>query len=72
MTKKKRLMLSADDFRAYLVEQCKKAGGQKNFAKEKEVPQSYLSQIITGRQDPGPTFCEKVGFTRRLFFEENE
>lgn len=53
--------MSADEFRSYVAEECRKAGGQLRYAESVNISQSYLSAFLKGRQDPGPSFCEAVG-----------
>ena len=53
--------MKLNELRAYVGDECEKAGGQVRYAKSIGISQSYLSAFLRGRQEPGPSFCEAVG-----------
>lgn len=59
-------LMTLGEFRAELARLCKDAGGQEKYAKKLGISQPYLSQLLTGRQIPGPTMCKKLGIEKEV------
>lgn len=55
---------------ALLVKECAAAGSQAAWAKARGVTPAYVSDVVNGRRDPGPSIlmalgCERVVTYRR-------
>lgn len=65
-------MMTIEEFRAYLAAECQKAGGQGVFSEKTGISQSYISQILNGRQEPGPSVLAALGKRKIVFYGDEE
>lgn len=52
------------EFTQYLKSQIHKAGSQKEFARLTGISESYLSDVLRSRRDPGEKLLKAVGVKR--------
>lgn len=43
---------------------------QKDLCRELDIPESYLSDVLRGRRDPGPLICEAFGLERVVTYRK--
>lgn len=48
-----------------------KLGGQKQLAKELGISPQYLSDVMTGKSEPGPAILEALGYERVVLYKES-
>jgi len=49
-----------------------KHGSQKAFAESIGISETYLSDVINGRREPGKGFLAAIGYRRVVFYERIE
>ena len=49
--------MTADEVREILRRACKKAGGMRAWARAHGVSVAYVSDVLLGRREPGPSIC---------------
>ena len=55
---------------ARLFEACQNAGGQGNFARQHGIPQSILSEVLSGKRDVPETIANALGYVRTVVFRK--
>jgi hypothetical protein len=53
--------MTADDVRKLLKTACDKAGSLRAWARENHLSAAYVSDVLLGNRQPGPTICEALG-----------
>ena len=56
--------MTDEDVRELLRLRLRRAGSQTKFAKEHQLTQGYLSEVLSGKRNPGPRICEVLGIER--------
>lgn len=46
-------------------------GGQKALAAKLKVSPQYLSDVMTGKSDPGPAILKALGYERVVLYKES-
>jgi len=57
------------DVYAMLRQSCRDAGGQSAFARKHGVTAAYVSDVLNGRQDPGPALLKAIGVRKVVRYE---
>lgn len=65
-------LMSLEEFRAFLAAECQKAGGQEAFSEKTGISQSYISQILNGRQEPGPSVLAALEFEKVVLYRRSK
>lgn len=60
--------LTDKELRAALRTSIAASGGQAKWAAEANVSQSYVSDVLSGRRDPGETICRALGYERQQVY----
>ena len=55
-------MISTDEMRRLLREACKAAGNQRAWAKANGVSDTYVSDCLAGRREPGDSIARALGY----------
>ena len=53
--------MTADNVRDMLRKAANKAGGIRAWARERNLSAAYVSDVVAGRREPGPSICEAFG-----------
>ncbi len=53
--------MTASEVRDLLRKACDRAGGIRAWARERELSAAYVSDVLLGRREPGPSICEAFG-----------
>lgn len=53
--------MTADDVRIMLKEACNEAGSIRAWSREHDLSAAYISDIIVGRREPGPSVLSILG-----------
>jgi transcriptional regulator with XRE-family HTH domain len=61
--------MTKTEFIAYLREQVAVFGSQHRLAEHCGVADSYLSDVLTGRREPGQKLLDALGFRRVVTYE---
>lgn len=56
--------MTADDVRKMLKRACEKAGSNRAWAAANDVTAAYVSDVLLGRREPGPSICAALGVER--------
>lgn len=67
-TEQKPTYLKPLDVYAMLRKECKAAGSQSKFAEKHGVSAAYVSDVLNGRQDPGPALLTALGLRRVVLY----
>ena len=60
------------DVYSRLLAACKKAGSQKKWCELNDVSPAYLSDVLNGRRDPGPSIYQRLGLVRVVRYVEKD
>lgn len=60
--------MTADDVRAMLKDATEKRG-KKRWAGEAGVTPNYVSAVLSGKTEPGPSICRALGICRTAVYE---
>lgn len=63
------MVLSQTEARAELARWVAEKGSQKEAAKALGIPQSVLSEVLSGRRDVSGKLAQKLGLARRIVYE---
>ena len=63
-------MLSANDVRKRLSEECAAAGSQAAWAREHGVSGPYVNDVINGRREPGQAILDALKIRRVTGYKE--
>ena len=61
--------MTPEEFISYLKDQASVYGSQKAFARHCGVSESFLSDVLRGRREPGATLLECLGFQKVVTYE---
>jgi hypothetical protein len=61
--------MDADDLVKLLRERCLAEGGAYRFAKNHEVSDQYVSNVLSGKYKPGPKIAMALGLKKVITFE---
>lgn len=53
--------MTADDVRVLLKDACNKDGGIRAWARKHDLSAAYISDILLGRREPGPSVLRVFG-----------
>jgi hypothetical protein len=53
--------VTADDVRAILKKACDEVGGIRAWSRKHDISAAYISDVILGRREPGPSVCRILG-----------
>ena len=56
-----KLIMNADDVRGHLSKAIKKAGGLRRWARKFLAEPGYVSKVLSGVKEPGPSICVPLG-----------
>lgn len=65
-----RTFKSADDVRQSLRRACDALGGQSRWAKLHDLSSAYVSDVLSGRREPGETILSALGWQRVVFYRK--
>ena len=60
--------MSPTELRSLLRKACAAAGSQRSWAHAHGVSTAYVSDVLAGRREPGPTILEALGVTRSVSY----
>ena len=60
--------LDEDALRKLLKAKCTAAGGQAKWATTNSVSPAYVSDVLSGRRDPGESICRALGYKRQVHY----
>lgn len=62
-------LISVRDFLAYVKEIIERDyGSQKSFAQQHDLSQSYVSDVLSGRREPGAKFLAAIGAEQIVYY----
>jgi hypothetical protein len=64
----RKISMTPDEVRDILRQECERAGSQSAWAKEKSIGTAYVSDVITGRRDPGAKLLAALGLKRMVCY----
>ncbi len=56
--------MTPDTVRAMIRRACREAGSQTAFANKHGIKKAFLSQVLRGEREPGPTILDIFGLER--------
>lgn len=62
--------MTQDQFCEYLRRICQKAGGQSAWARDHDLTQQYVSDVINKRRKPGDKICRAAGIVRDIVYRK--
>lgn len=65
--------MTADDVRKLLTKACeahRAIGGQKAWAKINGLSPAYVSDVLSGRREPGESICRALGIRRVVSYRK--
>jgi DNA-binding transcriptional regulator YdaS (Cro superfamily) len=62
-------MLNENDLRQILRHRCESAGSAAKFARQADLSEGLVSQILSGRQKMGPKMARALGYRKIIRFE---
>jgi hypothetical protein len=66
----RRIMLSADDVRQRLADECYLAGSQAAWARAHKLSGPYVNDVINGRREPGQAILDALKIERVTGYRE--
>lgn len=63
-------LLTDDDVRALLREECEKAGSQSAWGREHQIAQGIVNKTISGRRAIGKRICAALGIESAKMFRK--
>ena len=65
-------MMTLDDVRELLRQECERAGSQVAWAKAHGMAAAYVSDVIHGRRDPGGKLLDALGLDRVVTYRKRQ
>ena len=65
-------MMNATDLLAQLRKACEADGSQAAWAERAGLAAPYISDVLRGRREPGPSLCEALGFERVVLYRRKK
>jgi len=56
--------MTEDQTRRLLREECQSAGSMRAWARKYNLSPAYVSDVLSGRRDIGPSICEALGLEK--------
>lgn len=63
-------MLSADDVRSRLRDECAAAGSQAAWARRHQLSSPYVNDVVNGRREPGQAILDALKIERVVEYRE--
>lgn len=64
--------ITSHQFRQALRRACAAAGGQKAWATLHHISDTYVSDVLRGRREPGPSTYAALGMQRVVLYEASD
>lgn len=61
--------MTADEVRDKLRAACQEAGGQTAWARQVELGSAYVSDVLSGRREPGPAILKALSLARAVDYQ---
>jgi DNA-binding transcriptional regulator YdaS (Cro superfamily) len=62
--------VTSDGIRKLLLAACNEAGGQRAWAHANGVSDAYVTDVLHGRREPGPSICNPLGYEREIQYRK--
>jgi hypothetical protein len=63
-------LITSEAVRCMLMAACMEAGSQREWGARYGISQAYLSNVLTGRLEPGPAVLAALGLVREVWYVE--
>lgn len=64
--------MDIDEFRHHFAAACELAGGRSKWGKANGVTPSTVTDILSGRRDPGPAVLKALGLEKVTIYQRKE
>lgn len=64
--------MTPDSMRALIRRACREAGSQKAWAKQHNINEAFLSQVLRGEREPSPAILDPLGMERVVVYRKKE
>ena len=66
------ILIAIDKVRNILRASCRAAGSQAKWARRHGISQTYVTDVLNGRREPGPAMLEVLHLERVLMYVEKD